>query len=855
MKNINWKSLLLKLLPHIGAIAVMYLFTLFYFSPVCFDNKTIAQGDMINYKGSSQEVREFHNETGEYSGWTNAMFSGMPTEAMYVQKPFNIFDKISIVLRGGFNHLTAGIMFSYLIGFYIFMMCMGCSAWLSLLGAIAYAFCSYNFIIIEAGHVSKGYAMAFIAPLLGGIILCYRKHYLAGFLITMVFLGIEIAKNHLQITYYAALMVVCFVVGFFIYYLVRYAKDKEPLTPFWKASGVLLLAAFLAIGPNMANLYANYVFSKDTIRGGSELSIKPNEEPSTSSSTPKQSGLDIDYAYAWSYGKAESFTLLVPNIYGGGHAILEKNDPTTQQLRQVGYGSTYLPTYWGAQPFTSGPVYAGAVVCLLFIFGLFTVKGPEKWILAATFVVSLVLAWGKNFMPFNEWTFYHLPLYNKFRAPSMALIIAGVAMPMLGMMAMKEIFADGYDKKKAWKHLRYSLYITGGLCLLVLILGATVFSFTGINDVQFQNQLASAGFDHNGIGKIMNILHDYRKSMLTKDAVRSLIFILLAFGALTLHLKGVTKKAWIPVVILCTITTVDMWPIAKRYLSNDDFVTKKKAESGLEATQANKIISQDTDINFRVANFASSTFNDAQTSYYHKSIGGYSGVKLRRYQDIIDFYLQDEIRQGYSAIVNAQGAMELVNPEQFKILNMLNTKYFILPGRDNQTIPIENPYRYGNAWFADHVQWVENADEEILLLKSTDLKRVALVDKRFSDRINQEAFGIDSTATIVNTLCKPNRLQYKYNASRDQLVVFSEVFYEKGGWDVTVDGQPAKHFRANYLLRAMMVPAGSHDIEFTYTPHARLLGCKISNIASFVCIIIVIIGIALLLKPKHTSSI
>ena len=853
MKHINWKSLLLKAFPHFGAIAVMYLLTLVYFSPICFDGKTITQGDMVNYQGATKEVSDYHDETGEYSGWTNAMFSGMPTEAMYGQPPFNVFDKLSIVFRGGFDYYTAGMMFSYLSGFYIFMVCMGCSAWLSLLGAIAYAFCSYNFIIIEAGHITKGYAMAFIAPLLGGIILAYRKKYLAGFLVTLVFLGIEISRSHLQITYYAALMTMCFVVFFFVQYLVRFIKEKEPFTPFWKASAVLFLAAVLSAGPNMANLYSNYVFSKDTMRGGSELSIKPDGDISKTSSMPNNSGLDIDYAYAWSYGKMETFTLLVPNMYGSGHTVLEKGNPTIQQLRQSGYGSTYLPTYWGAQPFTSGPVYAGAVVCLLFVLGLFVVKGPEKWMLLAVFIISLVLAWGKNFMPFNEWTFHHLPLYNKFRAPSMALIIAGVAMPMLGMMALKEIFIEGYDKKKAWKHLRYSLYITGGLCLLVLLLGATIFSFSGINDIQFQNQLASAGFDRNGIGRIMDILHDYRKSMLTKDAVRSLIFILLAFVTLTLYLKRVTKKTWIPVVILCAITTADMWPVAKRYLNNDDFVTKKKSESGLEATQANKIISQDTDINFRVANFASSTFNDAQTSYHHKSIGGYSGVKLRRYQDIIDFYLQDEIKQGYSAIVNAQGMMEFVNPDQFKLLNMLNTKYFILAGRDNQTIPIENPYRYGNAWFVDHVQWVENADEEILSLESTDLKRVALVDKRFSDRIDQETFGIDSTATIVNTLCKPNRLQYKYNASREQLVVFSEVFYEKGGWDVTLDGKPAKHFRADYVLRAMIVPAGSHDIEFTYTPHARLLGCKISNIASIVCIIIMLLGIAIPLKPKKKA--
>lgn len=854
MKNIDWKSLIKKTLPHIGAIAVMYLFTLVYFSPVCFDNKTITQSDMVNFIGTSHEAQEFHKETGEYSGWTNAMFSGMPTESLYSQAPFNVFDKISIVFRGGFDYHTAGMMFSYLIGFYIFMVCIGCSAWLSLLGAIVYAFCSYNFIIIEAGHVTKGYAMAFIAPLLGGIILSYRKKYLAGFIVTLLFLGIEISRNHLQITYYAALMVICFAIGFFIQYLVKYIKEKESFIPFWKASGVLLLAAILSLGPNMANLYSNYVFSKDTIRGGSELSIKPNSDTNTVSSTPNESGLEIDYAYAWSYGKMESFTLLVPNMYGSGHTVLEKGDPTIQQLRQVGYGSTYLPTYWGDQPFTSGPVYAGAVVCLLFILGLFVVKGPEKWILLATFIISLMLAWGKNFMPFNEWTFHHLPLYNKFRAPSMALIIAGVAMPMLGMLALKNIFSEDYDKKKAWKHLRYSLYITGGLCLLIMLLGSTVFSFVGANDAQFQNQLASAGFDRNGINNVMDILYDYRKSMLMKDAIRSLIFIILAFVAITLHLKGKTKKTWIPVVILCAITLFDMWPVAKRYLNNSDFVSKKKTESNLEATQANKIISMDPDINFRVANFTSSTFNDAQTSYYHKSIGGYSGVKLRRYQDIIDFYLQNEIRQGYAAIVNAQGIMEFVNPDQIKVLSMLNTKYFILAGRDGQTIPLENPYRYGNAWFVDHVQWVENADEEILSLKSTDLKHVAIVDRRFSDRIIQKAFDIDSTATIVNTLCKPNRLQYKFNASREQLVVFSEVFYEKGGWDVTIDGQPAKHFRADYLLRAMIVPAGSHDIEFTYTPHARLLGCKISNITSAICIIIMLLGVVLALKPKQKAQ-
>lgn len=853
MKKINWKSLFIKLLPHIGAIAVMYLLTAVYFSPVCFDNKKLPQGDMLNYKGVTKELDDYKNETGITSGWTNSMFSGMPTEALYVKKPFNIFDTFSVVLRGGFDYHTAGIVFSYLIGFYIFMLCMGSSAWLALLGAIAYTFCSYNLIIIDAGHVTKGYAMAFIAPMLGGVILAYRKKYLAGFLVTMIFVGIELAKNHLQITYYAGLMILAAVIGYFIYYLVQYRKHKESFTPFWKASGLLLLAAVLATTPNMANLYANYVFSKDTMRGGSELSIKPGDNMKDAHDTPNESGLEIDYAYAWSYGKMETFTLLVPDLYGSGHTMLDKNDPTAQELRQYGYGSTYLPTYWGAQPFTSGPVYAGAIVCFLFILGLFVVKGPEKWILLATVILSFILAWGKNLMPVNEWLFHHLPMYNKFRAPSMALIIAGVAMPMLGLLGLKAIFDGAVENQQAWKWTRISLYITGGLCLLMMLLGATVFDFNGANDGSFQNQLLSAGFDKSRANSIMDILHDYRKSMLMKDAIRSLVFILLAFGVLALYLKNKFKKTWIPVVLLSALVLVDLWPVAKRYLNNDSFQTQKKAESGLEATQANRLISQDKTLNFRVANLAGNTFNDAQTSYHHKSIGGYSGVKLRRYQDLIDFYLQNEVRQGYVAIAQAQGKMERVDPDKIKILNMLNTKYFILSGADGNTVPVENPYRYGNAWFPHQLRWVNNADEEILALTDTDLEHTAIIDQRYRDRVQGDRFEPDSTATIVNTLCKPDHLQYQYQSKKDQLVVFSEVFYDKGGWDVTLDGQPVPHFRADYILRAMTVPAGKHEIDFRYTPHARVLGCKISNIASILCILIMLCGIFLALKPGRSS--
>ena len=853
MKTIDWKTLFKKALPHIGAIAVMYLLTIIYFSPMYFDNKKLPQSDMVNFVGSTKAVIDYQFETGECSGWTNNIFSGMPMESVYGAKPFNIFNDFSIVLRGGLDYLSAGILFSYLIGFYIFMVCLGSNAFLALLGAIAYAFCSYNLIIIDAGHVTKAYAMAFIAPLLGGVILAYRKKYLAGFLITMIFMGVELAKNHVQITYYAGLMVLCIIVAYFIQYLVKYIKDKETFVPFWKASALLLLAAFLGLAPNFSGLYASYVYSKDTIRGGTELTIGPDGQPLDATAV-NEKGLDIDYAYAWSYGKAETFTLLVPNTYGSGHTILEKDDPTTQTLRQAGYGSTYLPTYWGEQPFTAGPVYAGAIVCFLFILGLCVVKGPERWWLLATVIISFILAWGKNLMPLNGWLFEHLPLYNKFRAPSMALIIAGVAMPMLGMMALKDIFSGNIDKKEAWKATRISFYITGGLCLLLIILGKTVFSFQGLGDGNFQQQLLSAGFDKGSANRVLDILHDYRQSMLVKDAFRSLIFIALAFGVIALSLKDKLKKQNLVISILAVLVLVDMWPVCKRYLDNSHFQNKKKVENPITASKADEQILKDSDINYRVANLATSTFNDAQTSYFHKSIGGYSAVKLRRYQDMIDFYISSDIKKVYAAVMQSQGDLRRANPDDFKILNLLNTKYFILQGKGGEMLPLENPHPYGNAWFVNNIQWVDNADQEIMALRDTDLKHTALVDKRFEDVVTATNFVTDSSARIENTVCKPNKLCYSYDSQSEQAVVFSEVFYDKGGWDVTVDGENAKHFRADYLLRAMILPAGHHDIVFTYTPYARVLGNKISSIASIVCILIMLGCIAMNLKRKPLAN-
>lgn len=424
----------------------------------------------------------------------------------------------------------------------------------------------------------------------------------------------------------------------------------------------------------------------------------------------------------------------------------------------------------------------------------------------------------------------------------MALTIAGVAMPILGMFALKEIFNGNIDKKQAWKYTWISAAISGSLCLLVMLLGKTVFTFTGVGDASFQQQLASAGFDQGRIDSIMGILVNYRESMLMKDAFRSLVFIALAFGALALYCKNTLKKEWIIGISLIIFVLADMWPVAQRYLNDDHFVTKKKMESSIAPTETDNAILQDPDINYRVLNLASNTFNESQTSYFHKSIGGYSPVKLRRYQDMIDFYIANQMQSLYREIIRTQGKIQMTDPNSFQVLNMLNMKYVILPTGDGKTMPLQNPHRFGNAWFVNEAKIVANPDEEILALAQTDLHNTAIVDQRYAQYVEGKDLTRDTSATIVNTLCKPNKLKYTVTTSKEQLVVFSEVFYDKGGWLAHIDGQEAPHFRSNYILRAMVVPAGQHEIEFNYIPYARILGCKISDISSIICILIILAG-------------
>ena len=839
MKYFNYKVVL----PHAAAVVFFLGLTVAYFSPIVFDNKDLVQGDMVAVEGMKKSSEDFHKQTGEYSLWSTNMFSGMP-EIVYGETVPNAWWYSSELLRLNLPMYHMGMFFAYLIGFYIFMLCMGANVWVAVLGALAYSLASYNLIIIEAGHVTKGYAMAYLAPMLGGIILAFRKKLLQGGIITMIFLGLEISAGHTQITYYAMLMVGLAGIVYLIYFL----RQTNGLSTFSKVVGILMIAAILAFLPNTVGLLHLQDYAKDTMRGGSELTIKADGSH-TEDGSPNADGLEIDYAFTWSYGKMETFTLLIPNLYGGGHDFLDPKSETAQKLRQAGYEKytkanngkilMYLSTYWGDKPFTSGPNYAGVVICFLFVLGLFVLKDTEKWWLLAATILSFLLAWGKNFGILNNFLFEYLPFYNKFRTPEMALIIAGVAMPIMAMLTLKDIVENKITQANLIKYLYITLGIVGGICLFFLLFGSFLFSFMSDREADIAPQ-------------ILDILRDYRKSMLILDTLRSLVFVLLTFVMLWLFIKKKIQKATYLIIALMVLVLADMWAVDRRYLNDDNFTSKKKMR--ISRTETDEQILKDNDPNFRVFNFASNTFNEANTSYFHKSIGGYSPAKLRRYQDMIDFHISKEMQAVYSEIVNAQGNMNLVDAHKFSVLNMLNTKYFILPIGDGKTIPILNPHAYGHAWFVDSIRLTANPDEEILALNDFDPRITAIVDtSKFGEIINNFTLQKDTLANIELIHYQPNKLIYKTSAADPQLAVFSEVFYRN--WRATIDGKDIPVIRTNYILRALIVPEGEHEIVFTYDSEIHKISAKISLYSSiFVALLLVAAVVYIVRKKKNRKQ-
>ena len=808
------KPILKKTLIHCGIILFFFLIAAIYMSPA-FDGKVIMQGDTMKWQAMAKEQNDFHDKTGEYTTWTSSMFSGMPSYQVTTPPSKSIFNKIDNLLN--LNHMgyggNIGIIFLYLLGFYVALIAVGLSPWLSLLGALAFGLGSYNIIIIEAGHITKAYAMAMMAPILGGMLLVLRnKKYLWGGILFALALGCQIACNHIQITYYT--MLTGFILG--LVYLIYAIKNKE-FKPFLLGVGVMLVGVVFAVGANARQLFINQEYVKYTMRGGSEITVTPEDlyKDGEPKSIVASDGLDKDYAFAWSYGKGETYTLLVPGAYGGGSG---ENVGTDSEFYK-NFRQKQAPLYWGDQPFTSGPVYFGAIVVFLFVLGLFVVKGPERWWILLATILSILMAWGKNLMGFNSFLFDHLPFYNKFRTPSMSLVMANVSMVILAVMALKALFdkENPVDKKKLNLGLYISTGITAGFILLMMALSGN-FSFSGASDVQMAAQYG------NQWDMIKDVLVKDRKALFMADSWRSLILILVSAVLLWLYINEKIKHSGIIIGVLACLVLFDLWGVDRRYLNDSNFISEKRIKLKPSSTDQmlDQYAAQFKDEDYRVFDLSVNTFNDSYPSAYHHQVGGYNAAKLRRYQDIIDFYLSRHINPG--------------------VLNMLNTRYVVMPGQGGQPMVQRNPDALGNAWFVDQFQLVEDANAEILALNELNPADTAVIDKRFAEMVQGKNLERDSNSVIVMEHQKPynpDYVVYKSKSAKDQLAVFSEVYYAPD-WRAYIDGKPADYFRANYILRAMVIPAGEHKIEFR---NEAPLMHKLDKI-SVICSILFVLAVA-----------
>lgn len=811
----NWKEMFKKGLPYLLSVIFFAVVSYLYFTPEIFEGKTLFQHDTQQGIALGQEAKEHLLATGERSRWTNTSFSGMPTfQISPSYKNESIISQIAYIFRLGFTQ-PASHLFIMLVGFFIFMLAMGVKWYYAVLGALAYTFSSYFFIIIQAGHIWKFVTLAYIPPTLAGIVWAYRGKYLLGGSVAAIFAMLQISSNHIQMTYYFLFVIVAMVIA----YAVELIGQKR-WAQFLKASGVLVIAAVLAVGANLPSLYHTQKYSKETIRGGhSELT--PTNPDSNEEQT--QGGLSKDYITQWSYGKMETVSLLIPNIKGGASGMLSSH----KEAVEAAPASTrpYLSqvnSYWGDQPGTSGPVYVGAIVFLLFVLGCIIVKSPMKWALIAATIFSILLSWGKNFMPLTEWFIDNFPMYNKFRSVSSILVIAEFCIPVLGILALKE-----FIEKPNKKALYIATGITAGIALIAWLIPSLFGPFTSGYERDMVAQNAQLGTIFDGVAEA-------RMAVFKADAMRTLLFVL--GGAVVLFLVTMNKlKAGWALLILGALLIVDMGGVNKRYLNGDHFVEARRLKDPFPMTAVDEYILQDPDPNYRVFNIASGNpFNDSQTSYYHKSVGGYHAAKLTRYQDLIERQLS-KMNQS--------------------VLNMLNTKYYIVNTQDGRRTVQQNPDALGNAWFVDEVQWVENADAEMAALDTFNPARTAVVDRRFADLIDATATTASEGDNIKLTSYAPNELHYESHATHNRVAVFSEIYFP-WGWIVTIDGKEVKEARANYVLRALNIPAGDHEIVFRFEPKsiAATESISFASIAGIFVLLIIAIVLPIIQNRRNKQA-
>lgn len=852
MTESNNKGWLRKLVPYVLAI-VAFIVIGYAYAPYTLSGKVVNQSDISSWKGMSREIVEWNeSHPDDQTYWTNSMFSGMPATT------------ISVIYHGDITKYLYDILFvgqrpaSYLIicmvGAFLMFLAFGVNIWLAILGAIGIAFCSYNMQIIQVGHNTKMVAIAFMPWVIASIVYAYRKNWLLGAAFFGLALSFQIKANHPQITYYLALVIL----GFAVWQFFKAIKEKA-FGKFVRTSVAVLVAGLLGIAANTNHLWPTYEYGQHTMRGGSELSVGADKGADKAQAGQKtRSGLDLEYATQWSYGIEETPNIFIPDFNGGASSGALTNSSETYKILtqkfnypaiQAQQAVQSLPLYWGPQAFTAGPMYMGAVLIFLFVLGLFTVKGGLKWWIVAVSALAVILSWGYHFMAPTKFFFEYMPMYNKFRTVSMILVILQVTVPILGIIAIDRFIK--LDKAIAKKALLWATIICGGFAALFALVPSLAGSFSSSYDSQLPGELVGA-------------IREDRASLLRADAFRSLIFVLLAALALWLAFSKKLKEVWFYVAMI-VLVIADMWTIDKRYLSEKDFVTDKEFTSVLNERYVDKYIHEyDKDPDFRVLDLTVDPFNNAYISYQHKTIGGYSPAKMQRYQDLIDRYIRPEMN-GVITDIKGAGTYEEASSSitYHPVLSMLNTRYFIF---NPDMAPLVNPFAQGNCWFAGSIAEVNGANEEIEKLGQIDLRKQAVVSKEFVEKnpglrgvqrgeIKMDSMTVSSVAydfaSINLTSYAPNKLVYHYSSATPQAAIFSEVYYP--GWKATFNGKELDIFRANWVLRGVLLPAGEGDITFTFQPESFVKGERCSLIASVLLVLLLIAAIAFSARKKKTA--
>ena len=808
-----------------AAVVLFALIAFVYFMPADLDGRILYRHDSSAGRGAGQEQSEYHARTGEVSRWTNATFSGMPT---YQTAPsYSSTNGLQKVMDAYHLWLPENVwyVFAYLLGFYILLRAFDFRKELAVLGSIIWAFSSYFFIIIAAGHIWKVMALAYLPPMIAGVVLAYRGRYLSGLLLTAIFTAFEVKANHVQMTYYYLFIILFMVIAFLVEAIRSHRLDR-----FAKATAVCFVGAALGICINLSNLYHTWQYGQESMRGKSEL-VKKNAANQTNS------GLDRDYITQWSYGIDETWTLLIPNVKGGASVPLAANETAMEKANPEFYPIyQQIGQYWGEQPGTSGPVYVGAFVLMLFVLGLFIVKGPMKWALLAATVLSVLLSWGRNFMPFTDFFLDYVPLYAKFRTVASILVIAEFTIPLLAMMALRRIVEDPQVLTRNMRWVYVSFGLTAGVALLFALMPGFFFS----DFISSSERVALGQIPDEYRHALMANLTEMRQAVMTADCWRS--FWIVTVGVVMLLLYRINKlKAAYMIAGVGVLCLVDMWQVNKRYLNDGMFVEKSVREAPQPMSHTDQLILKDKGLDYRVLNLATNTFNENETSYYHKSIGGYHAAKLRRYQEMIEAYINPQMSRIMKAVADSDGDMTRVNGDSlFPVLNMLNTKYIIVPLQGGQTVPLLNPYAYGNAWFVDRLTFADNANQEIERIGQIDLRHEAVADKRFADVLG-EAVAQDKNSVAKLLAYEPNQLTYEVSSDKGGVLVFSEVYYP--GWTATIDGQPAELGRVNYILRALRVPAGKHQVKLAFFPKSVDTTETIAYVAYVVLLLIIVGGL------------